>query len=807
MFFAIPFGITAACQLGLYPTMLCSCKLPAWHQTNVLVQVLHAGNIYMLTLLTSIVYTCQLCLQVLCIRVGDASEEDLPLSTLAERHPSQPKPDAEGSTSPAEDAAVLETTDYNKAPASCKADFNTHAKAKNSQAVTNSQDNGRSEAENSAAEATPAPTSQGSPEPSFAPPAATVQPRTTRSRSKRMSSDASPSISIASKQSMQAEPEGKPSLTKPPSGRRKRSLTPAHPPAAAAASPAPAEAAGTATIIKTASAGKKRQRTPDTVTGAATKRPVASRRSSRLSASALSQASSEDLQNEEEDSDCGPLAPEAELTTVDATSADKTQSDGGVQLGSVANVADDGEQAAAGVLAPASDRTVPADTIPVTLTDAAPATAAGGTPTEAFAMAVSQGHVEPGEGVAAKQPHSPVSETVGASAETLHHTEHPTHTTADEHLPDQHQGTSGAHSAAVSKTAASREGLAPASKGRAPTDGKDAQVAEASTAAVVSQDTGAAAAAADVPAHAATDAAESTPLVLVAPSMAAGERPTMEKSSLLSRAAAAASVTDASSTAQAANIGSAAAREEAQAPISAAAAPLGGALAAAQAANTGPGAVDTKAGQTDMTKLCASADASGLQTFAPDTSVSAAVPDATKPTLSTDALATDVVEVSHAVPATASETQAEAVESVASAHSRPSVASSSAPTASQVQSAESPAAATAAQATTAPPAAAAAAASATAAMLNTMSVPKPPQTSGSTRIGLPNRLSLLSKSLLGPAQQKVGSTHIRPFLSKGLTTALKSDRGVKAPNSSLSEGSTGTAFCLGHPAPDLVKIR
>lgn len=739
--------------------------------------------------------------KVLCIGPGDASEEDLPLSTLAERHPSQPKPDAKGSTSPAEDATVVETIDHNKAPASSKANSNTHAKARHSEAVTSSQDHSQFQAETSAAEATLAPAPQGSPEPSSAPPAA-VQPRTTRSQSKRMSSDASPSISIASKQSMQAEPEGKPRSTKPPSGRRKRSLTPAHPLAAAAASPAPAEATGTiTTTIKTASAGKKRQRTPDTVTGAATKKPVASRRSSRLSATALSQASSEDLHHEA-DNDCRPLPPEAELATVDATPADNAQSNGGVQLGSAA---DDEEQAAAGVLAPASDRTVPTDTTAATFTDAAPATAAGCNPAEGTAEEVFHGHIEPVEAVVAKQPHSPVLDCVGPSAEMLHQTEHPTQ--ADEYLPGQHQGTSGAHSAAVSKTAASQEGLAPPSKGRTPIDGDNAQVAQASTTVIVSEGAGAAAAAADaadVPAHAATDAAESIPLVLVAPSMAAGERPTMGKASLLSRAAAAASITDASSTAQAANTGSAAAREEAQAPISAAAAPLVRTLAAGQAASTGLGSaakhIDTKAGQTDKTESSASADTSGLQTFAPDAGVSAAVPSATKPPLSADALGADVVEVSHAVPAAASDTQAEAVESVFSAHARPSLASSSAPTASQVQSTESPAA-TAAQA----PPAAAAAASATAAMLKTGSVPKPPQTSGSTRIGLPNRLSSLSKSLLGPAQQKAGSTHIRPLVSKGLTTALRPDRVVKAPNSSLSEGSTGTVLCLGHPAPNLVK--
>ena len=37
---------------------------------------------------------------------------------------------------------------------------------------------------------------------------------------------------------------------------------------------------------------------------------------------------------------------------------------------------------------------------------------------------------------------------------------------------------------------------------------------------------------------------------------------------------------------------------------------------------------------------------------------------------------------------------------------------------------------------------------------------------------------------------------MRLILSKGLTPALKSDRGAKASHSSLPEGSTGTVLCL-----------
>ena len=747
---------------------------------------------------------------------------------LAERNPTQVKPSAEANLSLTEAVAVLEaTTSAHKAhasaeapPASGKASPKAHDKARLSELMTSSRNDHQPEVEMSAAEATPV---QGSPEPSAAPTA--VQPRTTRSRSKRMSTDASPSISIASKQSTQTEPEGKPSLTKPPSGRgRRRSLTPAHPPAAAAnspapaaASPAPAEAsaAGTGTTVKAASAsnkrqctpdtgttvkamsaGKKRQRTPDT----ATKRPVPSRRSSRLSAAASDKASPGEGHHEEEDGVSRPA--EAGLTTVDVAPADEPQEDGGVQLGSAATAADEEEQApaeaAAEVHDKASDRTASADPSALTLTDAAAAAAAADASdaAEATAKTVSQGGADPAEPAIPQQPEVPAPDRVRISAEMVEQiSEQPA--PADGQVD---QVTSGAQAAAASTTAASQQDLlASASLERAATESQDASVAQASPAADFSESAQAAGPATDAPAETPTCAAESTPLITDAQPITNVERPAIEKAQVPRSAADGATAgTDASSAAQVAHTG----------------------LAPA----TRP--VDTAPQRTSVTDSSSFADATEQERCGPRASMSVAAPGAAeKPLLLRDSSIADGTEINGAVAAAESEAaeaaaqaeaagsaaqvsaaesaaQAEAAESAAAALAKPPTGLPDASTASQPQSPESPASAS--QATVAPPAAAAAAAvRAPAALLRTLPTPKPPQTSGSTRIGLPNRLSSLSKSLLGPAQHQGGSTHIRPILSKGLAPGLKADRGAKALHSSQPEGSTGTVCCLGHPVPDM----
>ena len=718
-------------------------------------------------------------------------------------------------------AAAPPTQVVKKAPASSKATFKAHTKAGTSEAAANSQTSNHSEAQISAvAEATTAPASQGSPEPS--PAAAAVQPesRTTRSRSKRMSTEASPSISIASKQSMQNESEGKATLAKPPSGRRKRSITPAHPPpqVAAAASPAPAEAAAAnGTAAKAASASKKRQRTPDTATGPS-RRPVPSRRSSRLSATTLDQPG--DSHHEEEDFSSRPVASEAAGTIVDtapadissrpmapeaasapedAASADKPHAEVGLQLGSAATADEEqrsapADAAAAHTLAQASDT---ADATAVILTDAlhciAPTRAAGGAgeATDTICDAVSLGLVvELGAAVVQNQ---------RASAEMLHPADHPAQ--AEGHMLDEPQGTTGAESAAVSEGAAGKEDLPATSGGKLPTDSKDEEAAQGTTAGDISEG-GAAAANADASAYGPTDSAEDVPLAMVAPSVAAGARPPLEEAQAPINATAAA----------------AAAAATAAAAAAAAAASVEDASGAVQAAATGSGSAATSADDaaehTGVTEPLTSAEADGQHTTAPDTlpdaSMSVAAPGAVKPSSPTaaDASATNVIALSPAVPAesaaaAASAAQAEAVESVASAQVRPPVASSDAPTASKVQSAGFPANASTAQAAAAPPPATfAAAASVPAAILKTLSIPKLPQTSGSTRIGLPNRPSSLSMSVLGAAQQKGGTTHLRPILGKGLTPLAKPDRGSKVLHQSTSEGTTGTHFCRENLAPD-----
>lgn len=84
---------------------------------------------------------------------------------------------------------------------------------------------------------------QGSPEPALAP--ANVEVRTTRSQSRRMSMEASPSVttSVMTRSALKGQSGGQAAMTKPPPAGRKRSATPAYPPAAPEASPTAAAAA------------------------------------------------------------------------------------------------------------------------------------------------------------------------------------------------------------------------------------------------------------------------------------------------------------------------------------------------------------------------------------------------------------------------------------------------------------------------------------------------------------------------------------------------------------------------------------
>lgn len=889
---------------------------------------------------------------------GDASDEDVPLSTLAERHPAQPHGAAEAPQSQTENAAGSEAINaVDKAPATAAAQPVVEAPAsskatsrKPSQAAASdaAQYSIHSEAGTSASEATPALGSRGSPEPRPAPPAAAVELRTTRSRSKRMSTDASPSVSIASKHSLQNEPEGKATLAKLPSGKRKRSITPAHPRltavAAAAAAPHPAAAEavagmGPTAAVTAASAGVKRQRTPDTTAAASTKK-VPSRRSSRLSATALDQ--SEDPQPE----DNQPVAAEAVLTAKHAASADMPLG-GGLQLNNAATGADDNPEhivpTAAAAHAQASEVAAPADAtaVPDTL-DAAPtkAPARALDATHAVADPLHQAVVQQVADVTHNQPQSTASHSVRASYEVLLQGDDPAQ--ADGHTLDQR--TSGTPPAAASNIATGVHDSAPTACGKPPTQSNtDSSNTEGANATSAGNGATGEGDAADAHALAPIGSPDIAPL---APSVPDAQYLDLQEAEAPSSnaAAAAAPIGHASHAAQAAGAGGEPAPGESQAPDTAVAAVLGD---AAQPAGTGleppSQSVGSPAEPKVVTKPAASPDTSSQHTARSDadmcvaaaaavTPASLAEPVAEVPNISTPAAGASAVEAAESRPAVpaappASAAQAEgaasaqasslaappyermlrsakiaataaaaaptaAAQSAAGADASPATAdaltaaaaasvdalitaaadaaspatadppttaaadaaaappttadapttaaAAAAPTAADdtaprftttaspptaalptTADAEAPPAAaapplTAAAADTAPSITAASpstvappATAAAPAKLKPVSIPKPPQSSGSTRIGLPHRPSSLSKSLLGAAQQKAGSTHIRPVLSKGLKPAPKHDRGGKAPHCSPSDVNTGAFFwseelselqgCLLHP--------
>ncbi|KAL3148323.1 hypothetical protein ABBQ38_013786 [Trebouxia sp. C0009 RCD-2024] len=855
----------------------------------------------------------------------DTSDEDVPLSTLAERHPAQPHRAAEAPQPQAENAAGLEAIHevdntpataaaqpVVEAPATSKDTSGKHSQAADGAAAA--EHSNHSEAGTSPAEATPVLASRGSPEPRPAPPAA-VELRTTRSRSKRMSTDASPSVSIASKHSLQKEPEGKAALAGLPSGRRKRSITPAHPPpaaAAAAAAPHPAAAEAVAGMrptaaVKAASGGMKRQRTPDTATAAPKK---TSRRSSRLSAATLDQ--SEDPQPE----DTQPIAAEAVLTAKHAAPADIPPG-GGLQLNNAATVADDTEEhlepTAAAAHTQASEVAAPAHAtaVPDAL-DAAPAQPADSAvdATPAVADPLQQAIIQQVADVTHNQPESRVSHSMRASDEVLLQADDSAQ--ADGHALDQ--GTLGIQPAAASNIAAGVCDSAPTACGKPPTysntDSSNTEGANAISAGDGSSGEGVAAEAHALSPIASTDDA---PLAEALPSVpAAQSRDSQEAEAPPSDAAAAVAadpIGHASDAAQAADTGAGSALGKAQAPDIPVAAFLGD---AAQPADTGleppSKSVTSAAEPMVVTKPDASPDTSSQHTAMSDADMSvaaataavtpaslaepvavtpkmstvaagasaveaaekrpavpaaapalaaqaeggasaqagplaaapphepmlrsaetaataaaaaahttaalgvagadappataealntAAAADAASPTSTADPLTTAAADAAAAAPTTADAPTAAAAAAArtAAADIAPPITAASPPTAASPTTADvdAPPAAAAPPTTAAAPAAAAAppTTAAAPAKLKPVSVPKPPQSSGSTRIGLPHRPSSLSKSLLGVAQQKAGSTHIRPVLSKGLTPAPKNDRGGQAPRRSPSDGSTG----------------
>lgn len=123
---------------------------------------------------------------------------------------------------------------------------------------------------------------QGSPEPAPAP--APVEVRTTRSQSRRMSIEASPSVttSVMTRSALKGQSGGQAAMTKLLPAGRKRSATPAYPPAAPEASPTAAAAASADGDALGAPVVSNKKRRSGSANGDG-KQAVAPRRSSRLS--------------------------------------------------------------------------------------------------------------------------------------------------------------------------------------------------------------------------------------------------------------------------------------------------------------------------------------------------------------------------------------------------------------------------------------------------------------------------------------------------------------------------------------------
>ena len=123
---------------------------------------------------------------------------------------------------------------------------------------------------------------QGSPEPAPAP--APVEVRTTRSQSRRMSMEASPSIttSVMTRSALKGQSGGQAAMTKLLPAGRKRSATPAYPPAAPEASPMAAAATSASGDAQGGPAVSNKKRRSGSVDDDS-KQAVAPRRSSRLS--------------------------------------------------------------------------------------------------------------------------------------------------------------------------------------------------------------------------------------------------------------------------------------------------------------------------------------------------------------------------------------------------------------------------------------------------------------------------------------------------------------------------------------------
>ena len=717
----------------------------------------------------------------------DTSDEDLPLSTLAERQPSQAKPIA--SEPPAEEVAVAKApgnANTNAATAPSPTAELSHQRSEDDTAAAaaaasataanmtaSSKPQGGRSATAAAATTAGALLSEGSPEPSSAAPV--TEPRTTRSRSRRTSTDPSPSISATSQKSLQHKSESRPTLARPPSGRR-RSITPVHPPATVAPSTTPEEAAvvvpPTAGVkaagVKAASAKPKGQHSPE-ATGAI-KKPPAPRRSSRLSATSL--GGSEAVQQRDAGSK-NPAQPEAAVkaAAADTDHAEQPEGDDDAASGASGRPGPGPMNDVVHEIAPTSEP-VPADAATEALAEApvaAPASPAAAAHEAQDTAGPADGTAEPDTEPAVgplldMQPEA--QDTGGPSVsvgDKLQQTERQAR--ANAYLQQEEPPEAAPAAAADSEPVPAQDQLTSHdSNVEQFGDSKQEEIAPGTADTAASEvDSASVAASADAPVASAEDAspAVTAPSLEVANDHLARD----QTGTATSIHAAAPSHSDAAAEADIA---------KASVPSSAHVA----SIPADQVVADARGQADTQSPPADTTSTITPTVST------PVADATAAVVDDHKTTKSQEAVKPSAVM--SAVSAS------EAVDSAATAQQKPPVTSAGPPATSSMHSAAVPAAATATAEAAVAPAELAAPSLDTAAMPRPMSKPKLPQVSGSTRIGLPNHLSSLSKSLLGLGQHKAGSTRIRPVLnSKGLLSAPKPDQGLKTAQQSTSDGSAG----------------
>ncbi len=591
---------------------------------------------------------------------------------------------------------------------------------------------------------------QGSPEPALAP--ANVEVRTTRSQSRRMSMEASPSVttSVMTRSALKGQSGGQAAMTKPPPAGRKRSATPAYPPAAPEASPTAAAAAsadGDAQGAPVVSNKKHRSRSVD----GDSKQGVAPRRSSRLSIGGV--ASTPDSSQPPELTQVFEQENQAEHSEVAVESAAHTTA----------------AKAAAEPLACLQARDAPADE-------------AGQTPAQAasddFCQFASSGHLQRQDAPSAQAAARPAQE-----AEVLSIAE------------PRVQLLSAPSSEAVTEAAAART-LQAGNPQAAATEPQAADAAAATTAT-----TGDAAepnnrltgttgpdslpeAPASSGAHLDVSTAERPAddvdqLALVQPIASTGASPEVDAKGGIACPA----VADAAD---------ALPQPEA---TTGAVMPGSAGMAAVASSSPIPVTADTSTAEAMTTPSVEAA------------ATAAAAAGPAKPAASTEAVPNAAADSTNAVLAkAASKATPEDLSTVPSA--KPSKAAATASETSEdvsTRPAETASKAAARAAATAPEdismMSAAAASRAPSGPTAEAAVKAPPlvKLPGTTRIGLPSRPGLLGKGGLAGLGPSGGSTHIGPALSRGLLSALptkaKASSETKQPTSAGSAGKT--VFCVG----------